>query len=170
MGHLYSVPVGCYNNRMSRTRPVRGVKHLPFFEVLASAPPASRRARRAKAGLLVLRLVEHSVLVGPAVAEPDSRRIISVRAALQELGGADPIRHILIGIVNALQASRNVDIAPILPRLAAYGMLLRLRSESSPLADDVDTVVARLSGHVPQGNARPASGSALICIRSLPLR
>ena len=110
---------------MSGFRQNYGIKHLAFFEVIASEPDHSERSLAAKAGLLVLRLMDHWILTGPAIVQPESKNVLSARAAIVALQEQDATRRILISIVNAMQTCHNVDIAAILPRVAAYGMLLR---------------------------------------------
>jgi len=146
---------------MSGFRPREGIRHLPFFEIIASDAEGTPHAVAAKAGLLLLRLVEHWVLAGPTMVEPESNRVLSTRMAILAMPAADPTREALISIVNAMQTLREVQLEPILPRVAAYGMLLRRESWSAEMAADVDITVARLGGldppPPPDGRVREGS-------------
>src|SRR3972149_7790586 len=75
--------------KRSRTQP-QGLKHLPFFEVLGEAPEESPAACAATAGLLALRLIDHWVLAGPVMVEPEAKSIRSVGEAIMKLAGKEP--------------------------------------------------------------------------------
>jgi hypothetical protein len=128
--------------KRSRTSTL-GLKHLAFFEAVGEAEENSPRAYSATAGLLMLRLIDHWVLAGPVMVEPESVSVKSVRAALMQLDAKDPSREVLLGLVNAMQTVREVDIQPVLPRLFAYAGCLEKRAELS-LAADVYGTIARL--------------------------
>ncbi len=55
----------------------------------------------------------------------------------------DPSREVLLGLINAMQTVREVDIQPVLPRLFAYAGCLEKRAELT-LAADVYCTIARL--------------------------
>lgn len=101
-----------------------GLKHLPFFEVIGHEEEDSPHARVAKAGLLLLRLIDHWFLVGAVMVGPESQSIRSVRNAISSLPRECPQRDLLFGLVNAMQTARDVDVEVILPRLLAYARLL----------------------------------------------
>ena len=107
-----------------RSRQTNTLKHLPFFEALAVAPEGSPDAKFATAGLLTLRMLDHWVLAGASIVEPESVSVRSVRRAIMDLPPAEPIREALLGLVNAMQMLRVVDVTPVLPRLFSYGQLL----------------------------------------------
>ena len=121
-----------------------GLKHLPFFEAVGEAEENSPKAYSATAGLLMLRLIDHWVLAGPVMVEPESVSVRSVRGAIMQLESNDPSREVLLGLVNAMQTVREVDIPPMLPRLFAYAGCLEKRTELK-LASDVYTTIARLA-------------------------
>lgn len=104
--------------RRSPGRP-QTLKHLPFFEVLAEAVEDSREAKLATAGLLSLRMIDHWVLAGPAIVEPESVSVRSVRQAIMALSATEPIREALLTVVNTMQMVRHVDLVPVLPRVFA---------------------------------------------------
>jgi hypothetical protein len=121
-----------------------GLKHLAYFEAIAELPESSPEARSATAGLLALRLLDHWILAGSVMVEPDSVSVRAVRHAIMAIPDADPVRDVLIGLVNTMQVLRNVDLTPILPRLFAYGHLLEQRA-AFPLAGDVYRSITRLA-------------------------
>lgn len=129
--------------KRSRTQSL-GLKHLAFFEAVGEAEENSPKALSATAGLLMLRLIDHWVLAGPVMVEPESVSVRSVRNALMQLPANDPSREVLLGLINAMQTVREVDIQPVLPRLFAYAGCLEKRAELT-LAADVYSTIARLA-------------------------
>ena len=65
--------------KRSRTASL-GLEHLPFFEAVGEAEENSPKAYSATAGLLMLRLIDHWILAGPVMVEPESVSVKSVRA------------------------------------------------------------------------------------------
>lgn len=128
--------------KRSRTAAL-GLKHLAFFEAVGESEENSSKAYAATAGLLILRLIDHWILAGPVMVEPESVSVRSVRSAIMQLESNDPSREILIGLINAMQTVREVDIQPVLPRLFAYAECLEKRAELT-LAADVYATIARL--------------------------
>ena len=122
---------------------VPSLKHLAFFEALSEHDEKSPSALAATAGLLSLRMVDHWLLAGSIIVEPESVSVQSARAAIMELPAADPLREVLLGLVNTMQSLREVDAQPILPRLFAYAGLLEKRGQLA-VASDVYETVARL--------------------------
>jgi hypothetical protein len=121
------------------------LKHLPFFEVLANAPEGSAEARLATAGLLTLRMIDHWVLAGPAIVEPESVSVRSVRAAIMDLPANEPVRESLLTIVNTMQMLRQVDLIPVLPRVFAYAKLLERHTSAMKLSADSYETIVRLA-------------------------
>ncbi len=121
------------------------LKHLPFFEVLASAPEGSPDARLATAGLLTMRMIDHWVLAGPAIVEPESVSVRSVRQAIMDVPAKEPVRDALLTIVNTMQMIRQVDLTPVLPRVFAYAQLLERHYGALALAADCYESVIRLA-------------------------
>jgi Tfp pilus assembly protein PilF len=130
-----------------RLRPsgTQTLKHLPFFEVLATAPEESLDARLATAGLLSLRMLDHWVLAGPAIVEPESVSVRSVRRAIMALPPNEPVREALLTTVNTMQMLRQVDLVPVLPRVFAYAQLLERHYGAMALAADAYDSVIRLA-------------------------
>ena len=127
------------------------LKHLAYFESLAAAVESSPEALSATAGLLTLRLLDHWMLAGSVMVEPESVSVRSVRHAIMAMSGSDPCREVLLGLVNTMQTLRNVDVTPILPRLFAYGNLLE-RHAAFALAVDVYSTTLRLANEQYDGD------------------
>jgi len=132
-----------------------GLKHLPFFEAVGESEENSAKAHSATAGLLMLRLIDHWVLAGPVMVEPESVSVRSVRNAIMQLEANDPSREVLLGMINAMQTVREVDIPPVLPRLFAYAGCLEKRAELK-LAADVYGTIARLAEEEYDADLLPA--------------
>jgi hypothetical protein len=130
--------------KRSASRP-QTLKHLPFFEVLANAPEGSDEAKLATAGLLSLRMIDHWVLAGPAIVEPESVSVRSVRQAIMALPPKEPVRESLLTIVNTMQMLRHVDLIPVLPRVFAYAQLLERHHGAFALGADAYESVIRLA-------------------------
>ena len=120
---------------------VPSLKHLAFFETLCEHEAQSPSALAATAGLLSLRMVDHWLLAGSMIVEPESVSVQSARAAIMALPTADPLREVLLGLVNTMQTLREVDAQPILPRLFAYAGLLEKRGQLAVASDVFETVV-----------------------------
>lgn len=117
------------------------LKHLAFFEVLAGCGEDSSVGRTVTAGLLSLRLIDHWILAGPQIVQPESVSVRSVRNAIMAMPQHEPLREVLLGIVNTMQTLREVDMQPVLPRVAAYASLLERRSEYKLAVDVYETVI-----------------------------
>jgi hypothetical protein len=137
-----SIPGHYPTMKRSRTATL-GLKHLAFFEAVGESEENSSKAHAATAGLLILRLIDHWILAGPVMVEPESVSVRSVRNAIMQLESKDPSREVLLGLINAMQTVREVDIQPVLPRLFAYAGCLEKRAELT-LAADVYGTIARL--------------------------
>lgn len=122
----------------------QGLKHLAFFEAVGESEENSSKAHAATAGLLILRLIDHWMLAGPVMVEPESVSVRSVRHAIMQLDVRDPSREVLLGLINTMQTVRAVDMQPVLPRLFAYAGCLEKRAELT-LAADVYATIARLA-------------------------
>ena len=118
-----------------------GLKHLAFFEALAQNDESAPAFRAATAGLLALRLVDHWALAGPAMVEPESVSVSSVREAIMAMAANDPQREVLLGLINAMQTLHEVDLRAVLPRIFAYGGALERKALLALAADAYETVI-----------------------------
>jgi tetratricopeptide (TPR) repeat protein len=119
------------------------LRHLPFFEEIASLDEAHADWRAATAGLVVLRLVDAWLEDGPAVATDDGWSVRSVRNAIEEMDEGTPIRAILGRVVDALQ-ERKPDIHVVVTPLMAYGQALEYDAKWLLASDVYHSVLAHL--------------------------
>jgi hypothetical protein len=125
-----------------------GLKHLPFFEAFGGSTKGTREGAIAESGLLMMRLIDHWILAGPAMVEPESASVRSNRNAAMAIPASSPYRPLMLGLVNEMQLRREVDVEAILPRLAEYAVLLDQEEWSKPLAADVRYTIERLGRHL----------------------
>lgn len=119
------------------------LRHLPFFEEIASHEEGHSEWRAATAGLVVLRLVDAWLEDGPAVASDDCWSVRSVNNAIDEVDEGTPIRAILGRVVDALE-QRRPDIHVVVTPLMAYGQALEYDAKWQIAADVYQTVLAHL--------------------------
>jgi tetratricopeptide (TPR) repeat protein len=132
---------------MKRSRAVAPrLKHLAFFEMLVDVAEETPTHRAAIAGLLTLRLIDHWVLAGAVMVEPESASVRAVREAIMAIAANDPQREVLLGVVNTMQTLREVDMQPVLPRLFAYAGILEKRGMLELAADAYESVIRHGDG------------------------
>src|SRR5258708_19707822 len=101
---------------MKRSRTMTpGLKHLAFFEAVGEAAENSPKAHSATAGLLMLRLIDHWVLAGPVMVEPESVSVKSLRNAIMQLDSKYPSRKVLLFLINTMHPIPELHIHPVLP-------------------------------------------------------
>src|ERR1019366_1543394 len=122
------------------------LKHLAFFEKLVDVAEETPMHRAAIAGLLTLRLIDHWVLAGAVMVEPESASVRAVRQAIMAIAPNDPQREVLLGVVNTMQTLREVDIQPVLPRMFAYAGMLEKRGMLELAADAYESVIRHGNG------------------------
>ena len=120
----------------------RTLKHLAFFEELASSDESDSSWRAVSAGLVVLRLIDAWVEDGADAVLGDAWGVRAVRAAIEEIPAGAPIRVILGGIVDALERSAPNDMHAVAPRLIAYARALEFENRWSLAADVYRAVIA----------------------------
>lgn len=120
----------------------RTLKHLAFFEELASLDESDSGWRAVSAGLVVLRLIDAWVEDGPEAVLGDAWGVRAVRAAIEEIPPGTPTRVILGGVVDALERSAPNDMHAVAPRLIAYARTLEFESRWSLAADVYRAVIA----------------------------
>ena len=121
-----------------------GLKHVPFFEAVGNSTENTREAAIAKSGLLMMRMIDHWILVGPKIVGPESVSVRSNRNAAMAIPASSPYRSLMLGLINEMQLRLDVDLEAILPRLAEYAVLLDREEWSKPLAADVRYTIERL--------------------------
>lgn len=120
----------------------RTLKHLAFFEELASLDESDSNWRGVSAGLVVLRLIDAWVEDGADAVLGDAWGVRAVRAAIEEIPAGTPTRVILGGVVDALERSAPNDMHAVAPRLIAYARALEFESRWSLAADVYRAVIA----------------------------
>lgn len=110
------------------------LRHLPFFEEIASLREGDAAWRAGTAGLVALRLVDAWLESAPLPFE-DEFGTRNVRAAIDAMDDGTPIKSILSRVVDALHEQRP-DIHVVVTPLMAYGRALEYDAKW-PLAVDV---------------------------------
>jgi tetratricopeptide (TPR) repeat protein len=123
------------------TQPIR---HLPYFEALAEMDEADADWRATSAGLVVLRLIDAWLEEGPHVATPDSWGMRAVRESVQGVPAGSAVRSILMGVLDAMETTPVPALAPIAPRLMAYGRALDFAGKWHLAGDVFRTIVAHV--------------------------
>lgn len=119
------------------------LRHLPFFEEVASHEEGDAAWRSATAGLVVLRLVDAWLEEGRSVVVDDGWSVRSVRAAIESMDDGTPIRSILDRVVDAL-LEQKPDIHVVVTPLMAYAKALEYDAKWLLAADVYHSVLAHL--------------------------
>jgi len=142
------------------------LRHLPFFEEIASQPEGSAEWRSATAGVVVLRIVDAWLEDGSAVVASDAWGLRSVLAAIDDVDEGTPIKTLLGRVVVALR-ERKPDIHVVVTPLMAYAQALEYDAKWLLAADVYHTVLAHLHP-VADGDASVAAHLRLgQCYRNL---
>ena len=118
------------------------MRHLPFFEDLATSEPGERKWQSATAGLVVLRLVDAWLENGTRRLADDEWTMRAVRQTIDEITSSANLGQILHGIIDATQESSHRDLRLLAPRLMAYGQFLEYDAKWSLAADVYDSILA----------------------------
>lgn len=124
--------------------PLPRVRHLAFFDELASLDERDQSWRSVSAGLVLLRLVDAWVEEGGTAVAADSWGVRSVAAAIEEMPVGMPARAILSSVLEALTQARGGDMHAVAPRLMAYARSLDLDAKWTLAADVYDTIIAHV--------------------------
>ena len=135
------------------------LRHLPFFEFVASREETDPQWRTATAGLVVLRLVDAWADDGRAVFADDAWAAPSVRAAIGEVSEGTPIRSLLTRVVDAMEQPGQV-MRNITTPLMAFAQALEFEAHWDLAADVYDTVL----GHVDPVEDADMAVAAQICL------
>jgi tetratricopeptide (TPR) repeat protein len=118
------------------------LRHLAFFEELAKLDETDPNWRSVSAGLVVMRLVDDWISDGASAVQADAWSVNAVREAVDEVPEANPLRRILLAILDCISSAPTVDIHALAPRLMAYAQSLEYEARWSLAADIYETVVA----------------------------
>jgi len=119
------------------------LRHLPFFEEIASHDEGGSAWRSATAGLVVLRLVDTWLEERPVLAADDDWSVRSVRNSVGEMDEGTPIHAILERVVDALQEQKP-DIHVVVTPLMAYSRALEYDAKWFLAADVYHSVLSHL--------------------------
>ncbi len=119
------------------------LRHLPFFEELATKDEGEASWRAAMAGLVTLRLVDSWLDDGPAITADDSWSLRSVLSAIEDVDDGSPARALLTRVVESLQEQRPDSHVVITP-LMGYARTLEYDARWLLAADVYQTVLAHL--------------------------
>jgi tetratricopeptide (TPR) repeat protein len=123
--------------------PEQKLRHLPFFEEVASHEEGDAAWRSATAGLVVLRLVDSWLENSRSVVADDGWGVRSVRAAIESVDDGNPMKSILNRVVDALHEQRP-DIHVVVTPLMAYAKTLEYAAKWRLAEDVYHTVLAHL--------------------------
>ena len=118
------------------------LRHLAYFNELASLDERDQSWRAVSAGLVTLRLVDAWIEEGGSAVAADGWGVRSVAAAIEEMPVGMPARAILSSALDALIEARGGDMHAVAPRLMAYARSLEIDAKWSLAADVYDTVIA----------------------------
>jgi tetratricopeptide (TPR) repeat protein len=118
------------------------LRHLPFFEDIASREEGTPESHASTAGLVVLRLVDSWLEHG--TDRPDVEwSVRSVRCAIEAVSEGTTIRTILDRVVDALEDGKP-DFHVVVTPLMAYGRALEYEAKWHLAADVYQSVLAHL--------------------------
>jgi tetratricopeptide (TPR) repeat protein len=144
------------------------LRHLPFFEEVASREEGTREWHAATGGLVVLRLVDTWLESGLPAGAEDNWSIRSVRCSIDAMHDGAPIKTILGRVVDALEEQKP-DIHVVVTPLMAYARALEYDAKWFLAADVYHSVLAHLHP-IEDGDASAAAHMRLgYCYRSLHL-
>ena len=116
------------------------LRHLPFFEEVATYEEHQAEWRAATAGLVTLRLVDSWIEEGVDAVGPDSWNLRAVLKAIDAMDEGSPVPSILRSVVTSIQES-PADARAAAPRLVAYGRALELDGKWRLALDVYDSML-----------------------------
>lgn len=119
-----------------------GLRHLPFFDEIASQTDDGPALHAATAGLVVLRLVDAWIEEGPAAFADDGWSFRNVEAAIEQVSDGSPIRALLFGVIDSLRNRK--DVRGVVTPLMAYAQALEYDAKWGIAADVYRTILAHL--------------------------
>lgn len=118
------------------------INHHAFFEHLGNLEKDTPEWHAVTAGLVVLRLFDAWVELGPPVVTTDMSGQQAVRAAIARVPAGDSSKNVLSSVVDAMWELERVDMSIVGPRLLAYGKSLDYTGKLKLSVDVFKTVVA----------------------------
>lgn len=128
--------------RRPRT-PKPSLRHIVFLEAMAQSSATGPLQPGAHATFLTLRLLDHWIALGAALASPDASAHRATRLAVNAIGDDVELRRALGAIMDTIAALHEPDAQPVLPTLRVLALLLEGRGLTAQ-AGDVHQAIARL--------------------------
>lgn len=128
------------------------IRHQVYFDALGSMREDTPSWRSVFAGLSVLRLVDSYVDSGASIDPANWAQLHNVRAAIEKVSEGNPIRSVLVTVLEEATKRATIDEV-VCSSLLAYGHAL-VYEASWGLATDVFSTVARIAK--PEKNPRLA--------------
>src|SRR5262249_38500483 len=103
---------------------------------------------------------------GASLTCDDAWTLTAVLEAVEMLDQRLPVRRVLLGIIDAMRSSGQVDMHVVTPRLMAYGQMLEYDNRWSLAADVYETIIAH--GHPSEEGDLVVSASIQLgnCLRN----
>jgi len=119
------------------------LRHLPFFEEVATHEEHQAEWRAATAGLVTLRLVDAWIEEGPRVVVPDSWNVRAVLKAIDQMDEGSTIPSILRSVVSAMaNGAAGMGSHDVMTPLMAYARALEYDAQWILASDVYETVIA----------------------------
>ena len=119
------------------------IRHQAYFDTLGMLKEDSASWRSVFAGLSVLRLVDSYVEDRASIDPSNWAQLHNVRAAIEDVGEGDPVRAVLIAVLEEATNRATIDEV-VCASLLAYGRVLTYEANWS-LATDVYATVAKIA-------------------------
>jgi len=119
------------------------IRHQAYFDTLGMLKEDSASWRSVFAGLSVLRLVDSYVEDRASIDPSNWAQLHNVRAAIEDVGEGDPVRAVLIAVLEEATNRATIDEV-VCTSLLAYGRVLTYEANWS-LATDVYATVAKIA-------------------------
>lgn len=120
--------------------------HFPFFEALAKASSEDDPDwRSTKAGLLVLRLLDNWAMWGAEVITGNEWGVHVVRRAVTLIDDGNPLRALIMSVLDAMRKSPDSAPSDLIPQLFAYARGLEFDAKWALAADVYDTIIHKVA-------------------------
>lgn len=150
--------------RRPRT-PKPSLRHLVFLETMARSSATSPQHPSAHATLLTLRLLDHWMTLGAALASPDATAHRATRLAVNALVFDPELRGTLGAVLDAIASLHEPDAQPLLPRVHALGLLLEGRGLHAQAGDVHQTTSRFVDASTQLGLAYESLMHLGVCLR-----
>ena len=118
--------------------------HFPFFEALAKTPDESSSDwRTAKAGLLVLRMLDDWAEQGPEVITENVWGVHVVRRTVTLIDAGNPLRGLILNVLDTMREGPDGSPSDVIPQLMAYARGLEFDAKWALAADVYQTIIKR---------------------------